>query len=90
VSEDDELVVLHTLASLCEVDRLNEVAKCVLNVFQAQGTALRFLKQLVTREVWLTKEGQTLFRSNTIATKCVDNWLHSVGTPARLAPASPS
>ena len=34
--EDDDLVVLHVLGGLCEVDRLNEVAKCALNVFQAQ------------------------------------------------------
>ena len=36
LSEDDDMIVLNMLGSLCEVDRLNEVAKCSLNVFQAQ------------------------------------------------------
>ena len=36
LSEDHELLVLNTLGSICDIDRLNELAKCSLNVFEAQ------------------------------------------------------
>jgi len=45
-----------------------------------QGSSIRFIKQLISSEIYSQKDATTLFRGNTIATKCVDYWMHMIGT----------
>lgn len=67
------------LSSVCEIDRLQEVSKSSLNIFQSQGSAVRFVSQLITEEILLTKDPNTIFRGNSLATKTIDYYMKLIG-----------
>jgi len=71
--------LLTCLGKACDVDRLTELAKCSVNIFQSQGSAVNYLNMLVSAEVNATKEANILFRGNTIATKAVDYYMKLIG-----------
>lgn len=71
--------MLHYSSTVCEIDRLQELAQTSLNIFQSQGSAVRFLNQLVDQEINTTKDPNTIFRGNSLATKCLDYFMKLLG-----------
>jgi len=76
---EEPLLVLHYASTVCEMDRLQELAQASLNIFQSQGSAVRFLNQLVDQEINTTKDPNTIFRGNSLATKCLDYFMKLLG-----------
>jgi hypothetical protein len=74
---DDSLLVLTSLGSVC--DQLEEVASTLLNIFESQGSAVRYLSQLIAHEVKTCKDPNTIFRGNTLTSKSLDTYMKVVG-----------
>ena len=74
---EDNLLVLTSLGTVC--DQLEEVASILLNIFESQGSAVRYLSQLIAHEVKSCKDPNTIFRGNTLTSKSLDTYMKVVG-----------
>ena len=74
---EDNLLVLTALGTVC--DQLEEVASILLNIFESQGSAVRYLSQLIAQEVKTCKDANTIFRGNTLTSKSLDTYMKVVG-----------
>jgi hypothetical protein len=82
VSSPDTVIV----ASLCDVYQSDEVARVLVSIFEAQHQTHRLLNQLLFREIKRTEQAATLFRTDSMATKAVRNYLRlSAGPFVRAA-----
>lgn len=82
---EENLIILTTMGSVCEIDRLQEVAQTSLNIFQSQGIAVSYLNQLISEEVETTKDPNTIFRGNSIATKALDYFMKLIARQYLIA-----
>lgn len=62
-------------------DSRQDVATKLVKVFLAQDLAVPFLDYIITRELTRTADPNTLFRSNSLASKSVEQFLKAVGLP---------
>jgi hypothetical protein len=81
------------IATLCQVYESNEVSKAVVELFKSEGQVLTLLNQFIYRElkktckmlykvflsVFLVQE-TTLFRTDSMTTRAIVNYLKSVAT----------
>ena len=74
---EDNLLVITSLGTVC--DQLEEVASTLLNIFESQGSAVRYLSQLVSTEIKTCKDPNTIFRGNTLTSKSLDSYMKVVG-----------
>ncbi|NXT02077.1 RASL1 protein, partial [Jacana jacana] len=58
-----------------------DVATKLVKIFLGQGLAVPLLDYLTTRELARTTDPNTLFRSNSLASKCVEQFMKVVGLP---------
>jgi hypothetical protein len=77
VQSPDTIVV----ASLCDVYQSDEVARVLVSIFESQHQTHRLLNQLLYREIKRTEQAPTLFRTDSMATKAVRNYLRLVAAP---------
>lgn len=77
VSSPDTLIV----AALCDVYQSDEVARVLVSIFEAQHQTHRLLNQLLFREIKRTEQAPTLFRTDSMATKAVRNYLRLSAAP---------
>jgi hypothetical protein len=68
------------VSALCSVYQSNEVSSTLVSVFEGNGQAHRFLSQLLYREIKRTEQETTLFRTDSMATKSVRNYLKLLAT----------
>ncbi|OXB76460.1 UNVERIFIED_CONTAM: hypothetical protein H355_014175 [Colinus virginianus] len=72
---------LAVLEEVTSGDSRQDVATKLVKVFLAQGLAVPFLDYIITRELARTMDPNTLFRSNSLASKSVEQFLKAVGLP---------
>ncbi|OXB65913.1 hypothetical protein ASZ78_008607 [Callipepla squamata] len=72
---------LAVLEEVTSGDCRQDVATKLVKVFLAQGLAVPFLDYIITRELARTMDPNTLFRSNSLASKSVEQFLKAVGLP---------
>lgn len=60
---------------LTNVYESEELAKTAIRIFNADGQALRLLAQLLYRDLKKTRNKETLFREDSMATKTTRNYL---------------
>lgn len=61
------------------MERLQEISKSTIHIFTSQGSAVQYVNQLITEEVDATKDPNTIFRGNSLATKTIDYYMKVVG-----------
>ncbi|XP_015733875.1 rasGAP-activating-like protein 1 [Coturnix japonica] len=72
---------LAVLEEVTSGDSRQDVATKLVKVFLAQDLAVPFLDYVITRELSRTTDPNTLFRSNSLASKSVEQFLKAVGLP---------
>ncbi|XP_025011338.2 rasGAP-activating-like protein 1 isoform X2 [Gallus gallus] len=72
---------LAVLEEVTSGDSRQDVATKLVKVFLAQDLAVPFLDYIITRELTRTADPNTLFRSNSLASKSVEQFLKAVGLP---------
>ncbi|XP_021268598.1 rasGAP-activating-like protein 1 isoform X2 [Numida meleagris] len=72
---------LAVLEEVTSGDSRQDVATKLVKVFLAQGLAVPFLDYVITRELARTTDPNTLFRSNSLASKSMEQFLKAVGLP---------
>ncbi|XP_072206972.1 rasGAP-activating-like protein 1 isoform X1 [Excalfactoria chinensis] len=72
---------LAVLEEVTSGDSRQDVATKLVKVFLAQDLAVPFLDYVITRELTRTTDPNTLFRSNSLASKSVEQFLKAVGLP---------
>jgi hypothetical protein len=105
-SHSDELIELLVnpadviiVCALADVYQNDELARTLVSLFEANHQAHRLLNQLLYREIKRTEHAETLFRTDSMATKATRNYLRlvaggflhgtlSAGVTAALACAS--
>ncbi|XP_041421828.1 rasGAP-activating-like protein 1 isoform X4 [Xenopus laevis] len=73
--------LLALLEEICSAESRQEVAVKLVKIFLGQGLAVTFLDKLNQREVNQTVDPNTLFRSNSLASKCMEQYMKIVGMP---------
>lgn len=73
--------VLAILEDMCSAESRQEVAVKLVKIFLGQGLAVTFLDRLNMREVNRTGDPNTLFRSNSLASKSMEQYMKIVGMP---------
>ncbi|KAM4809694.1 rasGAP-activating-like protein 1 isoform 2-T2 [Rhinophrynus dorsalis] len=76
---DSSLMAL--LEEMCSAESRQEVAVKLVKIFLGQGLAVTFLDKLNMREVNRTVDPNTLFRSNSLASKAMEQYMKIVGMP---------
>ncbi|XP_053324751.1 rasGAP-activating-like protein 1 isoform X2 [Spea bombifrons] len=76
---DCSLIAL--LEEMCSAESRQEVAVKLVKIFLGQGLAVPFLDKLNMREVNHTNDPNTLFRSNSLASKSMEQYMKIVGMP---------
>ncbi|NXU98963.1 RASL1 protein, partial [Cettia cetti] len=76
--EDTALAVLERVTS---GESRQDVATKLVKIFSEQGLAVPLLDYLTTRELARTTDPNTLFRSNSLASKCMEQFMKVVGLP---------
>ncbi|XP_078680430.1 rasGAP-activating-like protein 1 [Branchiostoma floridae x Branchiostoma belcheri] len=71
---------LSMLEEVMTMDRM-DIATTLVKVFLGEGMVVQFLDALNTQEIHNTKDPNTLFRGNSLATKSMDQFLKVVGMP---------
>ncbi|XP_035690611.1 rasGAP-activating-like protein 1 [Branchiostoma floridae] len=71
---------LSMLEEVMTMDRM-DIATTLVKVFLGEGMVVQFLDALNTQEILNTKDPNTLFRGNSLATKSMDQFLKVVGMP---------
>ncbi|XP_073528049.1 rasGAP-activating-like protein 1 isoform X2 [Phyllobates terribilis] len=79
--EQGDCSVLDLLEEMCSAESRQEVAVKLVKIFLGQGLAVTFLDQLNMREVNRTGDPNTLFRSNSLASKSMEQYMKIVGMP---------
>uniref|UniRef100_A0A8B9EDI9 RAS protein activator like 1 n=1 Tax=Anser cygnoides TaxID=8845 RepID=A0A8B9EDI9_ANSCY len=72
---------LAVLEEVTSGESRQDVATKLVKIFLAQGLAVPFLDYLIARELARTKDPNTLFRSNSLASKSVEMFMKVVGLP---------
>ncbi|XP_075069836.1 rasGAP-activating-like protein 1 [Mixophyes fleayi] len=73
--------VLALLEEMCSAESRQEMAVKLVKIFLGQGLAVPFLDKLNMREVNRTADPNTLFRSNSLASKSMEQYMKIVGMP---------
>ncbi|NWU98479.1 RASL1 protein, partial [Upupa epops] len=73
--------VLAILEEVASGESRQDVATKLVKIFLGQGLAVPLLDYLTTRELARTTDPNTLFRSNSLASKTVEQFLKAVGLP---------
>ncbi|XP_053558145.1 rasGAP-activating-like protein 1 isoform X2 [Bombina bombina] len=73
--------LLSLLEEICSAESRQEVAVKLVKIFLGQGLAVTFLDKLNMREVNWTGDPNTLFRSNSLASKSMEQYMKIVGMP---------
>ncbi|KAG8455664.1 hypothetical protein GDO86_001742 [Hymenochirus boettgeri] len=73
--------LLALLEEMCSAESRQEVAVKLVKIFLGQGLAVTFLDKLNQREVNRTGDPNTLFRSNSLASKAMEQYMKIVGMP---------
>eukprot|EP00079_Xenopus_tropicalis_P034279 XP_017948050.1 PREDICTED: rasGAP-activating-like protein 1 isoform X3 [Xenopus tropicalis] len=73
--------LLALLEEICSAESRQEVAVKLVKIFLGQGLAVTFLDKLNQREVKRTVDPNTLFRSNSLASKSMEQYMKIVGMP---------
>ncbi|XP_075424958.1 rasGAP-activating-like protein 1 isoform X2 [Ascaphus truei] len=73
--------LLALLEEMCCTESRQEVAVKLVKIFLGQGLAVTFLDKLNMREVNRTGDPNTLFRSNSLASKSMEQYMKIVGMP---------
>ncbi|XP_071789883.1 rasGAP-activating-like protein 1 isoform X1 [Asterias amurensis] len=79
---------LTMLEEVMTLDRL-EIATTLDKIFLGQGMILPFLDVLIQQDLQQTTDINTLFRGNSLATKCFDQFMKLVGMPYLLETLQP-
>ncbi|XP_022103860.1 rasGAP-activating-like protein 1 isoform X3 [Acanthaster planci] len=79
---------LTMLEEVMTLDRL-EIATTLDKIFLGQGMILPFLDALIRQELQQSSDINTLFRGNSLATKCFDQFMKLVGMPYLLETLQP-
>nr|XP_021334215.1 rasGAP-activating-like protein 1 [Danio rerio] len=74
-SEVDEATTLTLLEEVTTVDSRQDVAMTLVKLYLGQGLVVPFLDYLNTREVHSTTDPNTLFRSNSLASKAMEQFM---------------
>ncbi|KAB1255785.1 RasGAP-activating-like protein 1 [Camelus dromedarius] len=80
-AEEDAASPLAVLEELTSGDCRQELATKLVKLFLGQGLAGPFLDYLTRREVARTTDPNTLFRSNSLASKSMEQFMKLVGMP---------
>ncbi|NXC46700.1 RASL1 protein, partial [Penelope pileata] len=72
---------LAVLEEVTSGDSRQDVATKLVKVFLAEGLAVPFLDYVISRELARTTDPNTLFRSNSLASKSVEQFMKAVGLP---------
>ncbi|KJE95651.1 RAS p21 protein activator 3 [Capsaspora owczarzaki ATCC 30864] len=75
--QDYYIIMLLQAAS----NQKEDVARCLVRIFEGQGNALTFLNTMARKEVTSTADPNTIFRGNSLATKAFDAYLKLHGMP---------
>ncbi|KAF4110393.1 rasGAP-activating-like protein 1 [Onychostoma macrolepis] len=78
-SEVDEPTPLTLLEEVTTVESRQDVAMTLVKIYLGQGLVVPFLDYLNTREVHSTTDPNTLFRSNSLASKAMEQFMKAVG-----------
>ncbi|KAK2899200.1 hypothetical protein Q8A67_010618 [Cirrhinus molitorella] len=78
-SEVDEPTPLTLLEEVTTVESRQDVAMTLVKIYLGQGMVVPFLDYLNTREVHSTTDPNTLFRSNSLASKAMEQFMKAVG-----------
>lgn len=79
--EEDEVSPLAVLEELTLGDCRQDLATKLVKLYLGQGLAVPFLDYLTQREVARTTDPNTLFRSNSLASKSMEQFMKLVGMP---------
>ncbi|KAJ6659120.1 hypothetical protein lerEdw1_019423 [Lerista edwardsae] len=79
--EEEEITPLDMLEEVCSVESRQDVATKLVKIFLGQGLVVPFLDYLNLREVSRTTDPNTLFRSNSLASKSMEQFMKVVGMP---------
>ncbi|XP_069768610.1 rasGAP-activating-like protein 1 [Narcine bancroftii] len=77
----EDITPLTMLEEVTTVESRQEVAVTVVKMFLGQGLVIPFLDYLNMREVNKTTDPNTLFRSNSLASKAMEQFMKLVGMP---------
>ncbi|TNM90237.1 rasGAP-activating-like protein 1 isoform X1 [Takifugu flavidus] len=72
---------LTLLEEVTTVESRQDVAMTLVKIYLGQGLVVPFLDYLNTREVQHTTDPNTLFRSNSLASKAMEQFMKAVGMP---------
>jgi hypothetical protein len=75
--QDNQFRLL-TMLGRATADR-DQVTRHIVSVFEQNAKALPFLQHVVSIELRATKDANTLFRANSVASKAIDQYLKLVG-----------
>ncbi|KAM6422773.1 rasGAP-activating-like protein 1 isoform 4-T4 [Liasis olivaceus] len=79
--EADDLTPLALLEEVCLVESRQDVSTKLVKIFLGQGLVIPFLDYLNFREISRTMDPNTLFRSNSLASKSMEQFMKVVGMP---------
>uniref|UniRef100_A0A8C5WZ48 RAS protein activator like 1 n=1 Tax=Laticauda laticaudata TaxID=8630 RepID=A0A8C5WZ48_LATLA len=79
--EADDLTPLALLEEVCLVESRQDVSIKLVKIFLGQGLVIPFLDYLNFREISRTMDPNTLFRSNSLASKSMEQFMKIVGMP---------
>ncbi|XP_064248765.1 rasGAP-activating-like protein 1 isoform X4 [Passer domesticus] len=80
-SQSPESTALAVLEEVTSGESRQDVATKLVKLFLAQGLAVPLLDYLTTRELARTTDPNTLFRSNSLASKSMEQFMKVVGLP---------
>ncbi|XP_030636297.1 rasGAP-activating-like protein 1 [Chanos chanos] len=78
-SEVEDPTPLTLLEEVTTVESRQDVAMTLVKIYLGQGLVVPFLDYLNTREVHHTSDPNTLFRSNSLASKAMEQFMKAVG-----------
>uniref|UniRef100_A0A4W4EGB0 RAS protein activator like 1 n=1 Tax=Electrophorus electricus TaxID=8005 RepID=A0A4W4EGB0_ELEEL len=79
ISPVDDLTPLTLLEEVTTVESRQDIAMTLVKIYLGQGLVVPFLDYLNTREVHHTTDPNTLFRSNSLASKAMEQFMKAVG-----------
>ncbi|XP_072004335.1 rasGAP-activating-like protein 1 isoform X2 [Engystomops pustulosus] len=79
--DQEDSSFLDLLEEMSSAESRQEVALKLVKIFLGQGLAVTFLDKLNMREVNRTADPNTLFRSNSLASKSMEQYMKIVGMP---------
>ncbi|XP_042297423.1 rasGAP-activating-like protein 1 [Sceloporus undulatus] len=78
---EDDITPVTLLEDVCSVESRQDVATKLVKIFLGQGLVVPFLDYLNQREISRTTDPNTLFRSNSLASKSMEQFMKVVGMP---------